>query len=165
MILWVKRTAALLNGVFLIVLLSAIGKDGLAVIAGIANLIWALADIIPKPFPRFLSSGVLILNTGLALFGVISGGPAAWAVLASAGSLLSWNVGLFKDRWGDSARSMQTRYLNRLGGVTALGLSAGLSALALQGKFSPPFLWAFLSMVVGGILLLRLMSRASRERD
>lgn len=161
MILWVKRAAALLNIMSLTALFSASGELGATAMGGIVNLAWAMSEKIPFSIKRSLSAGVLIINTGLAVYGVLKGGPAIWAVLASAGSLLSWNAGLFWQRWIDPVNSLQIRYLKRIAGVTALGVGTGLSALAFQRDFSLPLVWVYLAMFIGGVLLLRLLSRVS----
>ena len=130
MILGIKRTAALLNVLCLTALFSASGETGAAALGGIVNLAWALGEKIPFPIRRFLSAGVLIVNTVLGGYGVLKGGPPVWAVTAAAFALLSWNAGLFRERWCDPPSSLQIRYLKRIGAMIGLGLGAGLSALA-----------------------------------
>jgi hypothetical protein len=127
---------------------------------GIVNLAWAAAEKFPSSLRRSLPPVVLLINTLLCAYGVLAGGSAAWAVLVAGISLFSWNAGLFGQRWGDAPRPMQSRYLKRIGMMVALGLGAGLSAAAWQENFSLPFYLAFLSMLAGGVLLLRLMSQA-----
>jgi hypothetical protein len=58
-------------------------------------------------------------------------------------------------------RPVQSRYLKRVGILAAIGLGAGVSVEVCQGDFSIPFSLVFLSMLTGGVLLLRFMSQLS----
>jgi hypothetical protein len=163
MILWGKRTAAVLSGVFLMALLFSVGTYWAGVAGGILSLAWAMAERFPSPFRRFFPPSVLVINTGLSAYGVLAGGPAAWALLAAGASLFSWNASLFLHRWPRAPLPVPYRYLRRIGGILAVGWGSGLSALALQGHISLPFLGAFLLMLTGGALYLRLITRASKN--
>jgi len=161
MILWGKRAAAVLSGIFLMALLFPAGNPRAGIAGGILNLTWALAEKLPLRGQRLLSPWVLIINTILLTYGVFSGGPAAFALLAAGGSLISWNAGLFSRRWPGAPPDIQYRYIRHLGGTIALGLGAGLSALAFQGHIACPFVGALLLMLIAGILYLRLVADAS----
>ncbi|MCK7482207.1 MAG: hypothetical protein M0C28_37435 [Candidatus Moduliflexus flocculans] len=100
------------------------------------------------------------VNTVLSVYGVLIGGSAAWGVCVVSGSLLSWNATLFLQRWPNAPLSSQNRYLRCIAAVTGLGLGAGLSALALQGRLYLPFGAAFLLMLTAAVLLLRLITHA-----
>ena len=163
MILWGKRAAAVLNGIFLAALLFPVGSFWEGAAGGILNLALAMSEKFPPFLRRFLSSLVLATNTVLLAYGVIAGGSAVWAMLAAGGSLFSWNAGFFLHRWPRAFLPVQYRYLRRIGGILALGVGAGLYALTLQGQFSLPFLGAFLLMSAAGVFCLRLMSRASKN--
>ena len=158
MILWGKRAAAVLSGIFLMALLFPAGSPRAGMAGGILNLTWALAEKLPLRGQRLLSPWVLIINTILLIYGVFSGGPAAFALLAAGGSLISWNAGLFAWRWPGAPPDIRYRYIRHLGGTIALGLGAGLSALALQGHFSLEFLPAFSLVLIGSVLFLKLIS-------
>ena len=163
MILWGKRAATVLSGIFLMALLFPTGSRWAGVAGGILNLTWALAEKLPLRGQRLLSPWVLIINTILLIYGVFSGGPAAFALLAAGGSLISWNAGLFARRWPGAPPDIHYRYIRHLGGTIALGLGAGLSALALQGHFSLGFLPAFSLVLIGSALFLRLISGRFRR--
>jgi hypothetical protein len=133
-------------------------------VAGVSlNLALAMAGEFPSSFRRFLPSFVLVTNTMLSAYGVLAGGSAVWAVPIAVSSLFSWNAEWFGQRWGNAPRPVQSRYLRRVGSLAAMGLGAGLSVEACQGNFSIPFSLALLSMLAGGVLLLRLMSQASSK--
>lgn len=161
MILWARRAAAVLSGIFLALLLFPIGCHWGGVAGGILNLALAMAGKFPPSLRRFLPSFVLVTNTMLSAYGVLAGGSAVWAVPIAVFSLFSWNAERFGQRWGDAPRPVQLRYLKRVGCLAAMGLGAGLSVEACQGNFSMPFSLALLSMLAGGLLLLGLISQAS----
>ena len=160
MILWVRRGAAVWSGIFLMALLFSSGIQWGGMVGGILNLAWTMAEKFPSSLRRFLLPSALVINTIFSAYGVLSGGPVTWAVLVAGGSLLSWNAGLFSQRWPEASRPVQSRYLKRIGMVVALGLGAGLSALAFQGNLSLPFPLALWAMLVAGVLFLCLISRA-----
>jgi hypothetical protein len=160
MIPWAKRAASALSGVFLMALLFPVGSYWGGAAGGVLNLAFAMAGEFPPFLRRFLPSFVLAANTALSAYGILTGGPAVWAVPIAVLSLFSWNVGWFGQRWSDAPRPVQSRYLKRIGSLAAMGLGAGLSVEACQGIFSIPFSLALLSMLAGGVLLLRLMSQA-----
>lgn len=85
------------------------------------------------------------------------------AILVSGASLVSWNAGLFEQRYRSAPLSTQYRYLGRVGGMFALGTAMGMSALALQGHFTLPFGLAFFLMLAAGFFCLRLISQASLQ--
>jgi hypothetical protein len=114
---------------------------------------------------RLGGASVLVINTVLSAYGVLSGAPAILAVLVAATSLLTWNTGLFLQRWGDAPLAVQHRYLKQLGFIVVIGVGAGLSALALQGRLSLQFFPALLLMLIAGFLLLRLISQESKKRN
>jgi len=163
MIPWAKRAAAVLSGIFLMALLFPVGSYWGGVAGGVLNLAFAMAGKFPPFLRRFLPSFALGINTVLSAYGVIAGGPAVWAVPIAVLSLFSWNADWFGQRWSDAPRPVRSRYLKRIGSLAAMGLGAGLSALAFQGRFSLPFLGALLLMLTAGALCLGLMSRASKN--
>lgn len=163
MIPWAKRAASALSGVFLMALLFPIGCHWGGVAGAALNLAFAAAGKFPPSLRRFLPSFVLAANTVLSAYGVIAGGPAVWAVPIAVLSLFSWNADWFGQLWSDAPRLVQSRYLKRIGSLAAMGLGAGLSAEACQGIFSMSFSLALLSMLAGGVLLLRLISQASSK--
>jgi hypothetical protein len=159
---WVRLAAACGNALFLVLLLSAAGLAWVGVIAAVGNFLWAASEKLSSRICRSLSPGMLVINTVACAWGVLNGGPAAYAVVVAGGSLLSWNSALFLDRWQDPPAPVQRRYLRRVGGTVALGLGAGLSAIALQGSLSVHISATVLLMLGAGVLLLRLFSRAAR---
>ncbi len=161
MILWTRRAAAILNGIFLLVLLIPVESHWGGVAGGLFNMGFAAAEKFPPSLRRFFPSLVLVINTILSAYGVLAGGSAVWAVLIAVSSLFSWNGELFGQRWGDAPRPVQSRYLRRVGSLALMGLGAGVSAEASQGNFSVPFSLALFSMLASGVLLLRLISQAS----
>ena len=161
MILWMRRGTAVLNGIVLMALLFPNGSRWAVMAGGILNFAWAMAEKFPPSLRFFFGPTALVINTFLSAYGVLIGGSSAWAVLVAGLSLFSWNAGLFGGRWGEAPRSTQSRYLKRVGVMVALGLGAGLSAAAWQGKTSLPFSLTFLAMLAAGIPLLRLLSQAS----
>jgi hypothetical protein len=163
MIPWARRVAAILNGIFLPALLIPVGTHWGGVAGGLFNLAFVAAEKFPLFLRRFFPSFVLVTNTILSAYGVLAGGSAVWAVLIAVLSLLSWNAERFGQRWGDAPRPLQSRYLKKIGSLAVMGLGAGLSAEAYQGNFSIPFSLALLSMLASGVLLLRFMSRASKN--
>lgn len=144
---------------FLIALTPAGGRVWVALLGGIINLTWALSEKLPLRAQCLLPPWVLIANTIFSAYGVLSGGPATLALVAAGGSLISWNAGLLARRWPNAPPDIQFCYIRHLGRTVALGLGAGLSALALQGHFSLKFLPAFFLLLIGGVLFLRLISR------
>jgi hypothetical protein len=163
MILWGKRAAAVLSGIFLAALLFPVGSLWEGAVGGILNLALAISEKFPSSLRRFLPPFALVFNAVLSAYGVVAGGAAVWGVLVAVLSLFCWNAGLFRQRWGDSPLPVQFRYLKSIGSLTAIGLGSGLSALAFQGRFSLPFLGALLLMLSAGALCLGLMSRASKN--
>ena len=162
-VLWVKRVAAFSTGALLSALLFARGNAFLAVFVGCVNLAWAVADLLPHGVRRLLQPFTLAIDTAAFTYHVLGGGNAAWALFGAGGSLLSWSAGGFLERWSDASLLVQNRYLKRIGGILALGLWAGLSALALQGRLHLSFPVALLLMLVAGVLWLRTISRTLRE--
>ena len=165
MILWVRRGSALANSALFFALFFSQGHPRVALLAAVLNLGWAISDRMPPSLGQFLRSTGLVVNTGLSAYGILAGAPAGYAVLVAVVSLVSWNTSLFLERWPDAPRAVQYLYLRRLGGLVALGMGAGLSALALQGSYSLPFPLALLVVVISGLLWLRLISGAiEKER-
>ena len=109
---------------------------------------------------KFPSSAMLVTNTGLAAYGIFVGGSAEWAVLVATASLASWNSSRFLEQWPNAPQLVQYRYLKRLGGLVALGMGLGLSALAFQGCLSLPFPITLSVLGITGVLWLRLISEA-----
>ncbi len=158
MILWIKRGAAVLSGIFLTALLFPAGSQWGGTAGGILNLGFVVAEKFHPSLRRPLSPLVLVFNTVLSAYGVLIGGVAAWAILAAGTSLISWNAGLFLHRWSHAPLPVQYQYFRRIGGILAVGLGAGISALALQGHFSLGFLPTLALALIGSILFLRLIS-------
>ncbi len=163
MIPWAKRAASALSGDFLMALLFPVGSYWGGAGGTALNLAFARVGKFPPFLRRVLPSFVLAANTVLSAYGVLAGGSSVWVVPIAVLSLFSWNADWFGQRWGDAPLPVQSRYLKRIGSLAAMGLGAGLSALAFQGRFSLPFLGALLLMLTAGILCLRLMSRASKN--
>jgi hypothetical protein len=163
MILWSKRAATALSGIFLMSLLFSCGNQWAGVAGGILNLALAMADKSPSSFRRLFPPLLLVFNTLLSAYGVLAGGRATWAVLAAGASLFSWNAGIFLLRWPQAPAQVQYFYFRRIGGALTSGLLAGLSALALQGHFSLGFFPAFSFSLIGGVLFVRVISGAVRN--
>jgi hypothetical protein len=163
MILWVRRAAAVLSGIFLLALLFPPGSYWGGAGGAALNLAFAAIGQFPRSFRRFFPSFVLVTNTVLSAYGILAGGPAVWAMLIAVLSLSSWNAERFGQRWGDAPLPAKLRYLKSSGSLAAMGLGAGLSAEACQGNFSMPFSLALLSMLAGGVLLLRFMCQGTRK--
>ena len=161
MIRWIKCGGAAWSGILLVALLYK--HPGLAVAGGILNLVWVLDEKLALALCRLVGPSVLVVNTVLSAYAVLAGEPAIMAMLVAATSLLTWNTGLFLQRWGDAPSTVQRHYLKHLAGIVATGLGAGLSALALQGRLSLQFYSAFLLMLFAGSLWLRVISKASRK--
>jgi low temperature requirement protein LtrA len=139
-------------------LLFPIGSHWGGVAGGVLNLALSMAEKFPYSLRRFLPPLVLLINTVLSAYGVLTGGLVTWAVLVAGLSLLSWNAGLFGQRWGDASGPVQSHYLKRVGILTVLGLGAGLSALVFRGNLSLPFPLTLGVMLVSGVFFLRLIS-------
>jgi hypothetical protein len=163
MILWTRRAGAILSGIFLVALLLSVGYLLVGVAGGVLNLALVWIEKFPLRLRRFLPSFMLVTNTILSACGILAGGSAVWAVSVAVLSLFSWNTERFGQRWDDIPRPLESRYLKRVGSLAAMGLGAGLSAEVCQGNFSIPFSLALLAMMVGGVLLLRLMSQTSKH--
>jgi hypothetical protein len=163
MIRWIKRGGAVWSGILLVALLYK--HPGLAAAGGILNLVWVLDEKLPPVLCRLVGPSVLGINTVLSAYAVLAGAPAILTVLVAATSLLTWNTGLFLQRWGDTPSTVQRHYLKHLAGIVATGLGAGLSALALQGRLSLRFFPALLLMLIAGFLLLRVISQGSKKRN
>lgn len=161
MILWARRTASILNGIFLAALLFPVGSLWGGMAGGVLNLAFVWIEKFPPLLRRFLPCSMLVTNTILSAYGVLADGSAGWAMLIAVLSLFSWNAERFGQRWDDAPRPVQSRYLKRVGILAAIGLGAGVSAEVCQGDFSIPFSLVFLSMLTGGVLLLRFMSQLS----
>jgi len=163
MVRWVKRLSAIANIIFLFAF-SLHGHPGIAIMGGIINLVWAFDEKLSPRIRRLLRSWALMVNTALLAYGVLNGGPSILALLLAGSSLLAWNAGLFLERWRDPPVMIQYQYLRRIGTLFALGLLAGISAVALQGHLTLAFLSAFLLMVVAGILWLQIISNALKSK-
>ena len=160
MILWSQRAAAALSGIFLMALLFPIGGQWEGSAGATVNLAFVLAEKFPSSLRRFLPPFVLAFNTVFSAYGVLAGGPVLWAVLAACSSLFSWNASLFLHRWPFAPLPVRRRYLWRIGGLLMLGLGAGISALALQGRISCPFAGVLLFALVAGALYLYMVGGA-----
>ncbi len=165
MILWSKRAAAALSGIFLTGLLFSCGNQWAGVTGGILNLAFAMADKSSSSFRRFFPPLLLIFNTLLSAYGVLAGGRATWAILAAGASLFSWNAGIFLLRWPQPHLSVQYLYFKRIASILVFGLGAGISALALQGHFSLDFLPTFSLALIGSLLFLRIISTPVRPKN
>jgi len=164
MVPWVKRLSGLASSVLLFAFV-LYGYSGIALIGGTLNLLWIVNERWARRSYSFLRSWILVLNTAFAAYGIWSGGPPLLALFLAGSSLLAWNGGLFLERWSDPPVAVQYLYLRRIGILLALGLSAGVSALSLQGSFRLPFFAALLVLLVSGMLWLRLISKAIRRSD
>jgi hypothetical protein len=164
MVRWVKRLSAIASSVFLFAF-SLYGHPVIAVVGGIINLVWAFDEKLAPRIRRLLRSWPLMVNTAFLAYGALSGAPSMLALFLAGCSLLTWNAGLFLERWGDPPVSIQYQYLRRIATLSALGLPAGISAVALQGHFTLSFLSAFLLMLAAGILWLRIISEALKNRN
>ncbi|MGQ9648249.1 MAG: hypothetical protein ACUVWO_17110 [Thermodesulfobacteriota bacterium] len=164
MVRWVKRLAAIASSIFLFAF-SLYGHPGIAIIGGIINLVWVFDEKLAPRMRRHLRSWALMVNTAFLAYGSLGGGPSMLALFLAASSLLAWNAGLFLERWSNPPASIQYQYLRRIGTLSALGLLAGISAVALQGHLTLSFLSAFLLMLAAGILWLRIISEALKNRN
>jgi len=164
MVRWVKRLAAIANSIFLFAF-SFYGHPGVAIIGGIINLVWAFDEKLAPRIRRLLRSWALMVNTAFLAYGVLSGGSSMLALFLAGGSLLAWNAGLFLERWRDPPVFIQYQYLRRIGVLSASGLLAGISAVALQGHLTLSFLSAFLLMLAAGFLWLRIISGVLKDRN
>jgi hypothetical protein len=160
---WVRLAAACATSLSLVVLLAEAGFGWVGVIAAAGNLLWVGSAKFPSRTHGYLQHMVLVINTVASAWGALAGGPAAPAVVVAVGSLLSWNASIFLERWQDRPPlPVERRYLRRAGGMAALGLGGGLSAVVLQGQLSLPFPFLLVAMVCTGLLIIRLFSQALR---
>ncbi len=164
MVRWVKRLAAIASSILLSAF-SLYGHPGIAIIGGIINLVWAFDEKLGPRIRRLLRSWPLMVNTAFSAYGVLSGAPSMLALFLAGSSIVAWNAGLFLERWGDPPVMIQYQYLRRIRTLSALGLLAGISAVALQGHLTVSFLSAFLLMLTAGIIWLRIISEALRNRN
>jgi hypothetical protein len=166
MVRWVKRLASIANSIFLFAFF-LYGHPGIAIIGGIINLVWTFDEKLASRIRRLLRSWALMVNTAFLAYGVLRGGPSILALFLAGSSLLAWNAGLFLERWNlsDPPLIIQYQYLRRIGILSALGLLAGFSALALRGRLTLLFLPALLLMLAAGILWLRIISEALKNRN
>ena len=162
MVRWVKRLTTIGNIVFLFAFF-LYGRTGIATVGGVVNLVWAFDERLPSSIRRFLRVWALMINTAFLAYGAFSGVPSTLALFLAGSSLLSWNAGLFLERWGDAPLTIQYQYLRQIGTLVALGLLAGLSAAALQGLLTLVFLPVLLLMLAAGVLCLRQISRAIKK--
>lgn len=163
MVRWVKRLATIASSIFLFAF-SLYGHPGIAIIGGIINLVWAFDEKWGPRICRLLRSWVLMVNTVFLAYGVLSGVPSMLALFLAGSSLVAWNAGLFLERWSDPPVVIQYQYLRRIGTLSVMGLLAGISAVALQGYLTLSFLSAFLLMLAAGIVWLRIISEALKNR-
>ena len=163
MILWVKRAAAISSGILLAVVLYE--HPALAVAGAILNLACVVDGRLPSVFGRLVGPSILVVNTAMSASAVLGGAPAILAMLTAATSLLTWNTGLFLQRWGDAPLAVQYQFLKQLGFIVVIGVGAGLSALILHGRLSLQFFPALLLMWIGGFLLLRAISQGSKKKN
>lgn len=164
MVRWVKRLATIGSIIFLFAF-SFYGHPGIAIIGGVINLVWAFDEKLIPRFRHLLRSWTLMVNTALLAYGILAGVPTLLVLFLAGSSLLAWNSGLFLERWNDPPVIIQYQYLRRTGTLSALGLLAGISAVALQGHLTLSFLSAFLLMLTAGILWLRIISEALKNRN
>jgi hypothetical protein len=164
MVRWVKRLAAVGNSISMFALFYH-GHTGVAIIGGLLNLAWAVDEWFPSDIRRFLRPWALVINTAFLAYGALNGRPSMLALFLAGSSLLAWNAGLFLERWSDAPQAVQYRYLRQVGTVVALGLLAGVSALALQGRLALGFFPLFLLMLAVGLLWLRIISKALKNRN
>ena len=112
MILWVKRAAAISSGILLAVVLYE--HPALAVAGAILNLACVVDGRLPSVFGRLVGPSILVVNTAMSASAVLGGAPAILAMLTAATSLLTWNTGLFLQRWGDAPLAVQYQFLKQL---------------------------------------------------
>jgi hypothetical protein len=165
MILWLKRGTAVSSFIFFMPL--AIGSDTLwvTILSALINLSWAISERFPTVVQCRLAPCLLMVNAFVSTHAVLHGGPAVWAILVSGTSLISWNAGLFCQRWFNAPFLTQYRYLRRIGGIFVTGTIMGMSALALQGHFTLPFCFAFALALGAGFCYLRLISAVSLREE
>jgi len=160
---WVRLASACATSLSLVVLLSEAGFGWVGVIAAAGNLLSAGSVKLPSRTRRYLPHMLLVATTVASARGALAGGPAVPAVVVAVGSLLSWNAGLFLERWQHMPPlPVERRYLRRAGGTAALGLGGGLSAVTLQGQLSLPFPFLLVAMIGTGLLIIRLFSQTLR---
>lgn len=164
MVYWVKRLASIVSSIFLFAF-SLYGHPIIAIIGGIINVIWAFDEKLTPRIRHLLRSSTLMVNTAFLAYGVLVGVPSFLVLFLAESSLFAWNAGHFLERWKDPPVMIQHQYLGRIGTLSTLGLLAGISALALQGYLTLSFLPAFLLMLTAGILWLRIISDALKNRN
>jgi len=164
MVRWVKRLAAVGNGILIFALFYH-GHTRVAIIGGLLNLAWAVDEWFPSDIRRFLRPWALVINTAFLAYGILNGGPSVLALFLAGGSLFAWNAGLFLERWGDAPLTIQYRYLRQVGALTALGFLGGFSAVALQGHLAFFFFPPLLLMLAAGFLWLRIISKALKNKN
>lgn len=164
MVRWVKRLAAVGNGILVLGLLFPMSV-GIATVGCLLNLLWTGDEWFPWQVSRFFRRWALLINTGFLVYGVLGGGLSILGLFSTGSSLLAWNAGLFLERWGDGPLPIQYQYLRRVGTLVALGLLAGFSALSFQGSLVLSFSSGFLLMLIAGFLCLHMISRALRKES
>ena len=157
----VQRLAALCCVVLLTLLLYSRASYWVILAAGALNIAWALANKFPPLLRAFFPTAVLVFNAFGSAYGVLHGGSAILAFLATGVSLVSWNAGLFVRRWPEAPKNSQVHYLRHLGATVVLGMAVGLSANLLQGHFASNFWLAFSLLLIGPIFFLRLIGRVA----
>lgn len=163
MIIWIRRLTIILTGILFLALFLPAGKAW----AGIIGLILNLVLLIPWRgfFLQVMPSFILILNTGLLIYGIFCEGNLVWALLAAIISLFAWNTCLFLSRWPQAPPEVQKQYLRRIGILLILGVGVSLSNIFAQGKLVLAFLPAFFLMLVAGVSLIKLLGEARAKRN
>ncbi len=161
MLIWVKRLLAIFSGTLLLIMFFPAGSTWI----GIAGLILNLVMIIPgkRSFGPFVPHFMLLLNTGLLIYGIFCGGNLLWALLAAVVSLFAWNTSLFLSRWPAAPHEVQRLYLRRTGVTLMTGFGFGFSTIFAQGKLSLDFWPTLFLMLAAGAFLLRLLREAQAK--
>jgi len=161
MLIWVKRLLAIFSGTLLLIMFFPGGSTWI----GIAGLILNLVMIIPgkRSFFQFIPHFILLLNTGLLIYGIFCGGNLLWALLAAVVTLFAWNTSLFLSRWPAAPHEVQRLYLRRTGVALMSGFGLGFSTIFAQGKLSLAFWPTLFLMLAAGAFLLKLLREARIE--
>ncbi len=161
MILWLKRTTILATAACFVALFWEANHPQVMVLAVTLHLLWLLDERFPPPLRQRLADWLLTVDTVLAAYGVWAAPVPGWAVLIGAGSLLSWNTGLFLRSQPQPSRQRRSAYLRRVGILSGVGIGLAFTALYFQGHVVLSFAAAILAMISTGLLYLDLLSDPS----
>jgi len=157
---WIRRSAALLCGLFPMAFLLPRGAHAAAIAAVVAGLLWSAADLLPPRVFGVVNTCAFLASTASTALLALQGSAEGWAVVASGVSLLAWNTGLFMLRWPEAPSDAERRYLASAAKLLLLGFSLGISTVAAAGVLSVPFPFAWLLMLTVCVALFGLLRGA-----